>query len=273
MLRHVRGPLALAVAAVVGLLGVGFVTQATSAAWTDSASFSAAVTAGSWATATASPPVTAGDGVSITTTWTQANNTSDITVCAQIVVSTTSTTPVPWSVVVHTDVIPWNGKTSGYRNGNANYTYAYGTPSADAVTVTGGSGDNTTVVRGQDRSVVFCNDHLAPIPPDQAQGWYTASATPSGTAGCVTTTVTPKSRAVVGHDFYFAWSVPVDMSAAFRQLGHVDQVRADAASWVTFSPGLSPQTTAYQATVNTAGYALQAGGPPVSFVVCGYRYS
>lgn len=253
--------------ALVGLLAVGG-AGATSAAWTDAAVFAAPANGGTWVTTPVSP-ITPGTGVQVAVTWTKDDNAYNaIQVCAQVVVSTTSATPVAWEFVLNLGVAPWNGVTTGYQIQQGNATWSY---DGHVVRVDGTSDPNQAVSAGHPRTILVCNYNLVPIPAGSSSGDYTVTAShgtwTTGTA-CVVTTI----RGTGASQFYANWSATVDMTDAFARVAPVGRV-AQADAWgVSITPAPSPSRTTYALTSQVAGWAAGAVAGTGTYVVtlCAY---
>ncbi len=183
--------------------------QVTAGSWNDTVWFGGAVT-----TATVTPGgLIALNGATIKSpTWTGMTATA---ACVQMTVTTTSTTPITWSLLVDTSAMPWNGTTTGYTINNPNRLGSTLTLGRYLV-VTGGT-TNATVVSGQNRTVKVCN-YQTGTPPVGDSSWYTVKVSApalNGNQVCRTVTATATGTTA----FWFRWSTSVDTTSMFTTLG------------------------------------------------------
>jgi hypothetical protein len=212
------------VLALVVVTGVAQSTERTSAAWTNPAVVVAQLNAGSWSTG----PVNPGDGSTVLTDieWTLVTN-NPVQVCFIATVSTTSTTPVPWSLRMDLTQAPFNGVTSGFGIedvGGNGYAWKLGVTydtAAMTATVQGRTGVDqplTSITSATTLRFKVC--HYGLPPGVQTPSAYTVSYanTPAWTPtrACVTATV----RGNGSSRFYFAWTAELDMAAARTSLAH-----------------------------------------------------
>jgi hypothetical protein len=212
------------VLALVVVTGVAQGTQRTSAAWADPAVVVAQLNAGSWSTG----PVNPGDGSTVLTDieWTLVTN-NPVQVCFVATVSTTSTTPVPWSLRMDLTQAPFNGVTSGFGiddvAGNG-YAWKLGVTydtAAMTATVAGKTGVNqplTTITSATTLRFKVCHYGLPPgvQTPSAYTVAYANSPAWTPTRACVTATVTGNGSS----RFYVGWTAVLDMAAARASLAH-----------------------------------------------------
>lgn len=244
-------------------------TEPTTAAWADPAVLSATASSSTWG---GGAPVYPGDpSISLgTTSWVLNNYGSSISACYTGQVTSTSTTPVAWKVVIDTAAAPWNGAMTGYNQQGDGYQWDYDVPSAGLIQISGGYSDNLKVSATQPRTIRFCNDTLQPVPA--TAGTVTVSTrqgTWNANTACLITTVT-RSTAT---PWYYHWQVPLDISTALTRVSNgpkdVYQVRADGYP-VTFTPALSATVSTYAVSSQVAS-SIKAG-ESYAFTTCAYRY-
>lgn len=195
----------------VGLAGSSVTSggQVAAGSWTDTVWFGGKIT-----TATVTDGgLLALNGASIkTTSWPGMTVSA---ACVHITVTTTSTTPITWSLQVDTAAMPWNGATTGYSVDYPNQLASTLTLGRYLI-ITGGS-NKTTVVSGTDRTVKLCN-YQTGTPPVGDSSWYTIKVSApalSGNQVCRTITATATGTT----DFWFRWTTSVDTTSMFTALG------------------------------------------------------
>jgi hypothetical protein len=150
-------------------------------------------------------------------TWTLVTN-NPVQACFDVDVTTSSTTPVEWSLDVDLTQAPFNGVSPArfVLTGNDGWRYRTVDAGAGLMQITGRAETGTaTVVAGQAHKVGVC--HWGLPDPVQTPGAYTVTHTRgqwTATRACVDTTVTGNGTS----PFYFAWTTQVDMSDAVAHL-------------------------------------------------------
>lgn len=150
-------------------------------------------------------------------TWTLVTN-NPVQACFDVNVTTSSTTPVTWSLDVNLTKAPFNGVDAKRftLTGTDGWRYQTTAAAPGLMRITGkASAGTATVVAGQHYTVGVCHYQLPD--PVQTPGAYTVTHTPTtwtDTRACVATTVTGNGT----EPFYFAWTTPVDMTAAAARL-------------------------------------------------------
>ncbi len=217
-------------------------------------------------TYTGSDPINpGGGGFTVTTTYTQPASQQ---ICANITVSTTSTTALTWTANLRVTGAPFNGDTNAthYQFGSGNYKFQSTTPTGDHFIVVGNTGFDT-VISGTPRTFSICN-YGTPAPSGRADG-VTYTVTPGAVPApgyyiCQTFTVTTQGATV----FYVGWDATVDLTglaAAYHtqsgQIGHAYPPTGDYANSMITSTSYKIWGTGW----STAGIK---DGSSQSFQVC-----
>ncbi|BDV32067.1 hypothetical protein [Microbacterium terricola] len=218
-----------AAAAVAVLLAAGSVTS-TSAAWTDSVHVAAATDVGTWADQEPdmNGPFEPGEPSTVIgqASWTMpATNTSGY--CAALTITTTSPTPIPWSMIIHLDEAPYWGAAGMIWGQDVEVTPVSGDPTRAVVT---GRYPYETIAAGTVLTTSICNAN-AVAPPVGDPDWYTVTTAVKGTwtatRACIDITVTGR-RDLAEYPYFFGWTTTVDLSAAKAAMtaagGHVNHV-------------------------------------------------
>lgn len=195
----------------IGLTGSSVTSggQVTSGSWIDTVWFGGKITT---ATVVSGGLIALNGSTVKTAAWSGMTASA---ACVTMTVTTTSTTPVTWSVLIDTSAIPWNGATTGYSVNNPNKLGGTLTLNRYLV-VTGGTG-NATVVSGTNRTVKVCN-YQTGIPPVGDSSWYTLKVSApalNGNQVCRTVTATATGTTA----FWFRWTTSVDTTSMFTTLG------------------------------------------------------
>lgn len=150
-------------------------------------------------------------GIVVTVTY---NQTSATQVCATVNVSTTSTTPIPWSALLNTNGSPFNGDTNqnNYQiNPNNPYRFAPGGAVNGVFTIQGRQPANQTVVAGSPRNFTVCNFNTPPPPPvNNPNVTYTVTQTTPVQSWFVCKTVTITTTGAP--TFFVGWNTTVDVT-------------------------------------------------------------
>lgn len=228
--RRPRWPFAVTLGALIAVGSVIAVASATSASWTDRAVVSAPAVAGTWApTPSPSPsspgpvgPLAPGQSTALAATTWNVPSDPTATTCFSTQVSTQSSAPVRWSVVIDTKQAPFYGSAALYYTGQTQVNIA---TQGNRATVTGvtsaGAGwnaswNNATITAGQTLPVTVCTS--APGTPSVADSSsYVTASERSGAwtsqRACVATTVT-SARDASEFPFFHGWRAKVDLSDA-----------------------------------------------------------
>ncbi|WP_084130119.1 hypothetical protein [Demequina sp. NBRC 110055] len=221
-----RRPRLALVAAMVSLGALAAVPVATQAVWTDDAWFSGTVAAGDWSEGGGGSGggggIDPGDNTDIVDiTWTVA---SPLSSCAIVEVTTTSDTPVEWSITVDPDERPWNhDDPSQIQVNNGGQIVEPRTSPLVIVGNTDSSGsfseysNNTPIEAGQVAKVEVCgyNNEVPPPEPDNGE-WYTWSVSaPVTSPGQVCSTLTVQGLVDEAEDpFFYGWGITIDIQPA-----------------------------------------------------------
>lgn len=179
-----------------------------------------------------------------TVTYSQPNGQQ---VCANIVVSTTSTTPVPWSATLRVTGSPFNGDTRAQNyqfNPNGQYGFTSNQVNASGNFIIEGRGVRANVVAGQDRVFSICN-YSTPFPQGRASGvTYTVApgngsnyTVAPGFYVCQQFTVTTSGAT----QFFVGWDAVIDATplanAYFTQTGQIGEVKGPFGGYSRVSQG------------------------------------
>lgn len=140
--------------------------------------------------------------------------------CVSLNVTTTSTTPVKWSVRLDTLAQPWNGATTNYQL-RYGYVISDGVTDGQYKTISGNptsSPPRDTIVKGTVLTVQVCN-YQAGAPPIGDASWVqvNVSAPTKVTDAMVCKTVT--AIALGKTQFWFRWRATVPTADMFAALG------------------------------------------------------
>lgn len=257
----------------------GAVATVTVPALAATSSLRASATVGGWGLDTAwaftapSGPVTPGTQTTVMTDieWTLVTN-NPVQACFVAHVTTTSPSPVPWSLTVDLTRPPYNGAAPSelQLSGADSWRYTKATTTPARVTITGtSSGGRSTVVAGQEHLVGVCSWSLPP--GAQTPSAYSVSTAPTGTwtdrRACLLTTVTGNGT----ERFYFGWAADVDMTPA------LDRLRAGGRQLSAYSFGSNEWSLTRTAT--TTGFHVVSRSPSnisgtgtISFTTCANSY-
>lgn len=207
--------------------------------------------------------------------WTLVTN-NPVQACFTAHVTTTSTTPMDWSLTIDMSRPPYNGadprvlQLSGQDSWR--YTLHRDTPEPGIVTVTGSAnGGRTTVVAGQEHLVDVCAWTL----PEgvQTPGAYTVTTVPASGAdwtdrrACLVTTVTGNGT----EPFYFGWTADVDMTPAIDHLAEAGrQLSAYAYGSNEWMLTRTPTDTGFVVTSRSPANIHDTG--TFTFLTCAVSY-
>lgn len=178
MKRWIIAASAAVVAAVVAVLVVPGATGSTYAVWNRTATAGATVAAGTWA-----PTVTSPIYPSASTPTQVANITyrsaSVLQVCADVVVTTASTTPIDWLLTIDTNAAPfWGNSTLSFDGTAVNVSG----PVNGIIEIRGSRTDNSTITASsQPITVIICRY--------QKSGWLPAPVAAGASTYEVTNTI------------------------------------------------------------------------------------
>ncbi|WP_028708297.1 hypothetical protein [Propionicicella superfundia] len=267
-------------AAVLGVFVAGSVVlgagtaRSTSSVWSDDVWIGARVTTVAGA-ATAAGGLSPGAGTVFpdgTPAWT-LNKVRQA--CVRVGVTTTSDTPIVWSVRLDTSAQPWNGATSGY---NLDYGYAFsgGLTGGRYLTIVGRSDSSpatSTVMAGQTRTFDLCN-WSAGTPPIGDATWATVSVSKATTVDpgkvCKTITATSLERT----PFWFAWTATVATADMFAAMGTRNSYWWEYSDWNVVRAPTTPSTDPAQPSTVTFTSAtndttsLLADGKSYVYTLC-----
>lgn len=231
--RRVHLALAAAVAALLLLLSGALLSVRTSeAAWVDPVVVSASVAAGTWGGGGDGPFSPGNDDTVISdVNWSVP---SAAQACADIDITTDSTTPIAWAVDVDTSQPPYNGGLpDDLRGATVDILPAPG--GVGRIVGTGSGADdpfnaqwnNLEIMAGQTATATICAYNL-PLPEivDPGPDTYTYTTELTGTSqynACAVTTVTGHaSPFYVGVEVVVDWSDVVDQAVADGQISQAE---------------------------------------------------
>ena len=309
MRRH--GRIVATVLALIGIVGAAASVDVTSAAWTDDAHFSAAVSSGQWGpttttsttttTTTTVPPVLPGDpngGISSGNTDTvisgivwSLNGSKQF--CTEVRITGASSTPKPWQINIDLTQAPFYGVGTGGVQTNS--TGVITVVNSQKLKITGNGPynwnwdprqNNTPITNAQTALLTICV-YNAPVPPPAPASTYTvtyANGPWTDTQACVTATITTTRHDLATYPFYYGWSVPLDLVAAKARITSVGNTlnfvswnpypNGPTDGWATpesFSPPLDSYT--YTSGFNTALRAAGGGADTRTVTACVNGYS
>ncbi|GII98886.1 hypothetical protein CLV28_2673 [Sediminihabitans luteus] len=220
-----------ALLALLALLGLAVAQPiaTTDAAWSDDAVVAGAASAGTWGGGGGEGPITPGDDATIVSNeaWTVS---SEQQFCVAFDVTTESTTPVEWSVLLATSLAPFNGAHQGDLTGATLASEPDAEGVARLVGTVGWEGqawhavqNNHSIVAGQTASVKVCvYDAGTPeiVQPGDDTYTYTTVLQENGVnnQACAVTTVTGHSQFYVGVEVVVDWSDLLDAALAAGQI-------------------------------------------------------
>ena len=191
----------------------------TTATWSDSVYATAEVSAAAQTTPPSVGPLSPGndDTVIAGVDW-NVQNSNTVGFCSTVSVTTESTTPVVWSVIVDLTQPPYASASSVQAEYPGKLTIA-----ADGKTaILSGADDYTsTVVAGSTVNPRLCiYNPGAPAPADPS--WYTVETTPltdewTDRQVCVRVTITGNKN-LEDFPFFFGWQTELDLSEAWDAL-------------------------------------------------------
>ncbi|WEG10104.1 hypothetical protein PU630_06005 [Microbacterium horticulturae] len=231
-----RRVIALAVSVVTAVLTAGSFL-ATDAAWTDSSYVTVQATAAGSTDPTPIGPLTPGDETIIGIPDWNVPDENSWGFCSTFTVSTESSEPVTWSVIIDMTRAPYAGAT---MQGDASYTKLRGMwpakvvadPDDDSQALLVGESGQETVVAGQPRSVGICIDNPLIRPPGDSS-WYDVSVEHGTSWGapeaCLDVTFTGKQD-LDTYPFYFGWETTLDLSEPLALLADAG-VTPDGIAW------------------------------------------
>jgi len=213
----------------VSVLALAAIPTLTHAAWTDDVWETAVVSAGSWSDSGGGggggiDPGT-DDTVIFDIDWNVIGPTQ---VCADVYVTTNSTSPISWVLTVDPSVRPWNGVApTGIQVINGG---SISNPGSAPVTIVGNSNtsgsfdqtsNNSPIVAGQTGLVQICA-YSTPPPVPGDPSWYTVTATPptlnaAGDGVCTTLTIAGQLDPAVD-PFFHGWTAVVDLQPLLDEL-------------------------------------------------------
>jgi len=177
--------------------------------------------AATWTRPASSPtgPITPGTPTTVISSqdWTYTDGYS-LGTCTVVTVTTTSATPVAWSVAVDLAAAPFNGPGNVWLEGANNGRFAL-TRTGNRATVTGVAGDwagSATVRAGTSLTFTLCGrDYGNPTPVPGAYTVETSQGTWTPTRACTNFTI----RGTGISQFWSGWTVDLPMSSAFALTG------------------------------------------------------
>lgn len=198
-------------------------------------------------------------GVIVTVTW---NQTAATQFCANVVVTTPSSTPIPWKAdLLYTDP-PFNGDTNlnHYQLSNG-YRFIGTTPVNNRFTVEGSSSSTNTVSSTTSRTFSICN-YNTPPPGVSPTAVYSQTMTTPAASYYVCKTVTVS---VTNAPFYVGWESTVDVTDLKNlYLGSGGQVQGPYGG---FTRTLISGNT-YKITGNGWDTRAVRNNTPVSYQIC-----
>lgn len=277
-----------AAAALSLVLGLTAVTT-TTAAWTDSTNFRGSAAAGTWGTEEPTGPLEPGpDTILSDTVWTITDPNQEY--CFETTVSTTSTTPVRWSVLAHLDQAPFWGASAWqlfYRTSSQGPIQASATDAGAGLAAVRGpwsaanswnaQWNNGMITAGTSLRIRMCNAQPAVAPVADAS-WYSVTTTPGtqwdARRACVNVTVTG-NRDAAAYPFFYGWTGTLDLTGVKQFItangGRVNNLELQPWPSSGFQFDLSPATTSPVAdvyTITSGRMTALQGSAPRSIVAC-----
>ena len=259
----------------------GSVTVALNGAYTPSTTTQVAATASGWHLDTswsytppappATGPIVPGNAQTVITdiAWTQPAQNQ---VCVDVTVTTNAASSW-WRVDLNVNQPPFNGATSGYQlDGNVQFIPGSGTAVGGVLGIEGSNPGWGRLNPGATRTFEVC--HWGTPAPADLPSAYTVTysqGTWTDVEACVLATITGNGSS----EFYFGWSVPIDMTAAYQRIqsagNTVGRVQEDTYSpTASYSPARSPSVSSYTVTSEWQGVLRLSETRTVG--LCAYQY-
>lgn len=259
----------------------GSVTVTLNGAYTPSTTTQVAATASGWHLDTswsytppappATGPIVPGNAQTVITdiAWTQPAQNQ---VCVDVTVTTNAASSW-WRVDLNVNQPPFNGATSGYQlDGNVQFIPGSGTAVGGVLGIEGSNPGWGRLNPGATRTFEVC--HWGTPAPADLPSAYTVTysqGTWTDVEACVLATITGNGSS----EFYFGWSVPIDMTAAYQRIqsagNTVGRVQEDTYSpTASYSPARSPSVSSYTVTSEWQGVLRLSETRTVG--LCAYQY-